>query len=108
MAELCAEYFKSDVAFVMRGSQTTPDIQVLKTRTYWEIKNIKGRGKHTIEDNLRKASKQSSHIVISLLAAPKADVRRVEGKIRSILATKRMSIKSVLLVTKAEKIIDIK
>lgn len=67
VAELCAEYFKSDVAFVMRGSQTTPDIQVLKTRTYWEIKSIKGKGRHMIENNLRRASKQSKNVIISLL-----------------------------------------
>lgn len=103
VAELCAEYFKSDVAFVLRGTQTTPDIRVLKTGAYWEIKNIKGKGRHAVEDNLRKASKQSNRIIISLLMASKLDTHRVEGRIRSVLATRRMPIESVLLITKAGK-----
>lgn len=108
VAEICAEYFRSDVTFVMRGSSTTPDIQVLRTNEFWEIKNIRGNGKHTIEDNLRKACKQSDRTVVSLLVMPKANSRRIEGKIRSVLANRRMPIKSVLLITKAGKVIDIR
>ena len=108
VAELCAEYFQSDVAFVLRNNHTTPDIQVTRMQQFWEIKNIKGGGKHTIEDNLRKASKQSRNIIISLLATSKLDSNRVKGKIKSVLATQRMPIDCVLLITKTGKIIDIK
>ena len=107
VAEICADYFKSDIKFVIRGAATTPDIQVVQTGKLWEIKNIRGCGKHTIEDNLRKASKQSRLIIISLLAAHKLDERRVEGKVRSIIATRRMLIDAVLLITKTGKVIDI-
>lgn len=108
VAEICAGYFQSDIKFVLRGLTTTPDIQIIRTSEFWEIKHIRGRGKHTIEDNLRKASKQSSRVIISLLAAPGADAHRVEGKIRSIIATRRMPIKAVLLITKAGKVVDIR
>lgn len=108
VAEICAKYFQSDIRFIMRGNKTTPDIQIVKTGECWEIKNIKGVGKHTIEDNLRKASKQSPKIIISLLATSKLDSQRVAGKIRSVMATRRMPIDSMLLITKSEKVIDIK
>lgn len=107
VAELCADYFQSDVRFVLRGNSTTPDIQIMRTGECWEIKNVRGNGKHTVEDNLRRASKQSSLVIISLLAAYKSDAHRVEGKIRKVLATRRMPIKSVLLITKTGKVIDI-
>lgn len=107
IAELCAEYFHSDVEYVIRNNHTTPDIKVIKTRQYWEIKNICGSGKHTIEDNLRKASKQSPNVIISLLRSS-ADTQRTIMKIKNILKTKRMPIKRVLLVTKLKTIIDIK
>lgn len=108
VAELCAKHFKSDVSFIVRASCTTPDILVIRTNCFWEIKNIKGSGRHVIEDNLRKASKQSENIIISLLASTKLDSRRVERRIRSVLKTQRMRIKSVLLITRSGKIIDIK
>lgn len=38
------------------GLKPKPDIQVIRTGEYWEIKNLRGNGKHTVEDNLRKAS----------------------------------------------------
>jgi len=67
VARILAQKFQSGIKFVDRGSTRTPDIQVLSTKKYWEIKNAKGDGKLTIEDNLRKAAKQSDNIVISLL-----------------------------------------
>ncbi len=107
VARLCAEKFQSDILFVKRGVATTPDIQVVRTGQFWEIKNIKGNGRHTIEDNLRKASKQSSNVIITLLATSKLDSRRVAQRIGFILNTKRMPLKHVLLITKSDRIIDI-
>lgn len=108
VAQLCAQYFQSDIKFVLRGNTTTPDIFVVRTGEFWEIKNIRGCGRHTIEDNLRKASKQSDKVIISLLVAPKLDASRVKGRIEFILKTRRMPIHSVLLITKTGKVIDIK
>lgn len=108
VAEICALYFKSDVAFVLRGNHTTPDLKVLKTGQFWEIKNIKGNSKHTIEDNLRKADKQSKNVVISLLRASKADVRRTKTRIEYMLSHTKVKFDGVILITKAKEVIDIK
>ena len=108
VAELCAKWFCSDIAFVLRSGHTTPDIKVLKTDQFWEIKNIKSDGKHAIEDNLRKANKQANNIIISLLRSPDKDYSRVESRIRYILKSTNVKFAGVLLATKTGKIIDIK
>lgn len=108
IAEVCANLFQSDIEFVVRGNASTPDIKVLKIGQYWEIKNIRSTGKHAVEDNLRKASKQAKNVIISLLKTQSPDSRRIESRIRHILATKRMPIKRVILITKTGKAIDIK
>ena len=108
VAELCAVYFHSDVTFVLRGTNTTPDIKVLRTRQFWEIKNIRGASKHTVEDNLRKASRQSTNVIVSLLANSKLSSKQAENRIRHILKTQRMPLKRVLLITRSCQIIDIK
>ncbi len=51
---MLAGKFQSDVLFVVCSSLHTPDIQIVKTGDYWEIKNVKGNGKNTIEDNLKR------------------------------------------------------
>ncbi len=108
VAKLCAEKFQSDILFIKQGISTTPDIQVIKTKQFWEIKNIKGNGKHTIEDNLRRASHQSQNVIISLLKSPNITTRQVESRIRYVLKTSNLQIKHVILITKDEKAIDIK
>lgn len=108
VAEICANLFQSDIEFVIRGNASSPDIRVLKMGQYWEIKNIRSAGKHTIEDNLRKASKQAKNVIISLLKTQSADSRRIESRIRRVLATRRMPIERVILITKTGKAIDIK
>ena len=108
VAELLAVKLQSDIAFVLRGSSTTPDIFLLKTKKYWEIKNIKGDGRHTIENNIRQASKQSKNIVISLLKSSNLAASRIESKIRYVLKTTNVKVDHTLLVTKTGKVIDIK
>ena len=107
VAELCAKYFCSDIAFVIRSSTKTPDITVLKTGQNWEIKNLRGNGRHTIEDNLRKASKQSKNIIVSLLRSP-MNARQAEARIKHALNTANYGLKHVALVTKSGKIIMIR
>lgn len=68
VARVLARKFQSDVSFVPSiNALHTPDLQIVRTGEFWEIKNIRGSGKNTIEDNLKKAAKQSSNVVISLL-----------------------------------------
>lgn len=64
VARVLAYKFQSDVRFVApRYSLHTPDLQIVKTNEFWEIKNIRGNGKNTIEDNLK--GQQSNPIMSS-------------------------------------------
>lgn len=108
VARLCAEKFQSDILFVKRGVATTPDIQVVRTGQFWEIKNIRGNGKHMIENNLRRASHQSQNVIVSLLKSPKISALQAESRIRYVLRTTNIHLQHVILITKDEKVIDIK
>lgn len=105
VARVLAEKFQSNVMFIARGSNHTPDIQIVDTAEYWEIKNIRGNSKKTIEDNLRKASKQANNVVISLLRS-KMTSSQASSRINYYLNHAHGNIKHVILVTKKGKTID--
>ena len=102
---LLSKYFNSNIEFIPTGRSTSPDIYVTRLHQLWEIKNIKGNGKHTIQHNLAKAKNQAPRIAISLLRSkmpPHAAVGRIKRELQ-----KPNSIKAVILITKSGKIIDI-
>jgi len=107
VAELMAEHFKSDIKFILRGANTTPDIAVLRYNQIWEIKNIKGNSKRTIQNNLRDADDQSSNVIISLLRTKMAPQQAI-GRINEFFKKGPTKIKKLLLVTKTQKILVIK
>lgn len=107
VAEACTKWFGSDIQFVPRSNKTTPDIVVLATHQDWEIKNIRGNSKYTIEDNLRKASRQSEYVIVSLLKPTKMTPAQALARIKFFLANdKRNRLKGVLLLTKQGTVID--
>ena len=105
VAKILADKFQSDVRFVERSSIHTPDIQVMKTGEYWEVKNVKGNGKLTIEDNLRKATKQSCNVVISLLRS-EMTVEKASSRINWHIKHAPAGLRNIILVTKRGKTID--
>lgn len=107
VAELCTKLFHSNVEFVLRSISSTPDIKVVNGGDLWEIKNIRGRGKHTIEDNLRKAKKQSDKIIISLLKPGSMGTAQALARIKYYLAHNSTGIRRIILITKNQKIIDV-
>lgn len=96
---------KTELFVQPTGSLHTPDLQVVKTGEFWEIKNIRGNGKNTIEDNLKRAAKQSCNVVISLLRS-KMTYTQAAARISHNLDKAHGSIKKVILVTKNGKTID--
>ncbi len=106
VARILARRLQSDMLFVPpSNSLHTPDLQVVKTGEFWEIKNIRGNGKNTIEDNLKKAAKQSSNVVISLLRSKMTYLQAI-SRIRYFLSRPHGNIKQIILVTKGGKAID--
>jgi hypothetical protein len=106
IAEILSKYFKSDIRFIKRASSITSDIHILKLKQDWEIKNIRGNSKHTIEHNLKKAGKQSRNIIISLLRT-KITSQRAKGYIK-IELQKANKIQRLLLITKEHQVLAIK
>ena len=107
VARLCAKKFQSDVIFLPRGPQKTADIKVMKTSVEWEMKNIEGKSRRTIANNLREASKQSPNIIISLLKPGSMDPAAAKSRVQNYLRTNHSNIKHVIIVTKQGQLIDI-
>lgn len=108
IAELMAKYFKSDVKFIKREDvATTPDISVIRHNQRWEIKNIRGNSKRTIQNNLRAADDQSQNVIISLLETRMTQDQAL-GRIREFYATGPVRIKQLLLITKEQKVLVVK
>ncbi len=97
-ASVIARYMGADATFLARDTAKTPDIVIENIE--WEIKSPRGRGKHVIEDQVKRASAQSLYIII--------DARRCKlhiSKIRSQLkfqVSVRPKIKRVLLINKKD------
>jgi len=103
-AGIIAEYLDADATFIARATAKTPDVEIL--RIEWEIKSPLGKSKNTIENQLKRASKQSPYIIV--------DARRCKlhiAKIRSQLHYNvglRKHLKQVLLINKREEVEVIK
>ncbi len=95
-ASIVAEYFGVDATFLVRKNGSTPDCEI--NGIEWEIKSPLGRDKHVIENQIKRASRQSLYIII--------DARHCRlhiAKIRSHLkhnVSLRKHLKSVLLINK--------
>lgn len=103
IAKILAQKFQSDILFIPpTNSLHTPDLQIVKTGEFWEIKNIRGNGKNTIEDNLKKAAKQSRNVVVSLLRS-KMPPSKATARIQHFLSRPHGNIEKIILVTKSHK-----
>ena len=72
----------------------------------WELKSPKGSSKRTLQNNIHKAQSQSKNIIIDLHRI-KLDEQKCISQI-SFEFDKRRSISEILIVTKKNKIIDLK
>ncbi len=102
-AQLLAEHFKTEVEFIARSNQKTPDFRIGSTK--WELKSPTGTGKRNIERQLQIGVKQSKNIVF--------DARRSKihiTKIKSALNYQfklAKSIKRIVLIDKNRNIIEL-
>lgn len=105
-AEILADYFDSEIVFLRRLSSKTPDLFVLKTNVRWELKSPEGSGKHTIQTNLRNASKQSENIIIDL-SRTKITRAQAISRINDYIRNEHSKIRKLKLITKNAQVIDI-
>ena len=102
-AEMLAELFKSDIIFIRRVQSKTPDLFVLKTNICWELKSPIGNGKHTIQNNLRDASKQSENIILDLTRTKMTDKRAI-SRTKDFLKKEQSVVKRLKILTKDKRI----
>jgi hypothetical protein len=104
VANLIANYFELDVEFIVSTTvAVTPDFCI--DGFYWELKTPRGSGKRTIENLLRKASRQAANIIVDL-SYTKMTRKTVEGEILR-QAKKGRKFKRVIIITKTMKVIDL-
>lgn len=84
VAQLCAQYFQSDIKFVLRGNTTTPDIFVARTGEFWEIKNIRGCGRHAIGYNLHDSGELKKLSEINEAALIDAQTDDIVNQLRNL------------------------
>jgi hypothetical protein len=82
----------------------TPDI--LMDGTKWEIKAPISNGSRVIEHALRSATKQSPNVIIDLRRCAIPDERALRQI--TFTAKKRTALKHLIIITKSQKIVDLK
>ncbi|MBQ3445646.1 hypothetical protein IJG29_02895 [Candidatus Saccharibacteria bacterium] len=105
-ASILANHFKSDVIFLKTRQSKNPDLYVIKTNIRWELKSPIGKGKRTIQNNLREANKQSENIIIDFSRIRLSEKQGI-SRTKEYLRTERHSIKRLKIITKSHQIIDI-
>jgi len=103
-ASIIAEYLRADAVFIARNAAKTPDVNI--DGVEWEIKSPLGSSKHTIETQLKRASKQAAYVVIDARRC-KIHIAKIRSQLRHHGAIKK-HIKRILLITKAEMVEEIK
>jgi hypothetical protein len=84
----------------------SPDVQIDGRR--WEIKSPCGSSKRTIENNFRKAQKQSGNIIFDLRRI-RLDENAAITKIKRELSLQRSGrIRRIIIITKNNKLLDMK
>ena len=101
-ARILANHFKSDVEFISRTSNKTPDIKIGNLRM--EIKSPTGKGKRNIQHTLQYAIKQSSVVVFDARRS-KIHIARIRRELaRQFKMTKIL--KKLILIEKDGKVVD--
>ena len=104
-ARIVAEYFHSDLVFIRKSNNSTPDLKVKKTKQVWELKSPLGNGKRTMANNIRAASHQSTNIILDLSRC-KMNNDRAISRIRSFLEGSDAHISKLLVIDKKGNTLD--
>lgn len=103
VAEVLAEHFKIDIEFVPATERNTPDFLI--DGMLWELKSPQGKGRNNIQRQLKYALKQSQNIIISAHRS-KLHINKIKGEL-TIQFKKTRSLKRLLLIDKAGKVVEI-
>ena len=103
-AYILLNYFKTDIKFVPRSNQKTPDFLI--NGLHWELKTPVGTGKYNIQHLLHSVIQQSKNIIVDARYS-KMHLSRIVSELKrhSTLTTK--GINNLIVITKGKKILVI-
>ena len=102
-AYILNDFFKSDVKFVVRSDNKTPDFLI--KGLYWELKSPTGNGKYNLQHALRSAAKQSENVIIDARFS-KIHINKIKNELNYQFKRSR-NIKRLLLIDKQKNVVEI-
>lgn len=102
---LLLDYFDADITCINAGNGKTPDLRIKGTE--WELKSPRGNGVRTIDNIMKKATKQSKNIILDF-SRIKMNGNQALSRTRYYLRNNKHGIKKLIVITKSHKIIDFK
>ena len=102
-AYILIDFFNSDIKFVVRNDNKTPDF-LIKGK-YWELKSPTGNGKYNLQHALRNAAKQSENIIIDARFS-KNHINKIKNEL-SYQFKHSKNIKRLLLIDKQKNVVEI-
>jgi len=102
-AYILIDFFNSDIKFVVRNNNKTPDF-LIKGK-YWELKSPTGNGKYNLQHALRNAAKQSGNIIIDARFS-KNHINKIKNELNYQFKHSK-NIKRLLLIDKQKNIVEI-
>ncbi|MBR5046226.1 hypothetical protein IKX73_01175 [Candidatus Saccharibacteria bacterium] len=102
---LLLDYFDTDITCISPGFGKTPDIRIKGIE--WELKSPQGNGIKTIENILKKATKQSNNIILDF-SRIKMNGNQALSRTRYYLHNNKHRIQRLIVITKNHKVIDFK
>lgn len=100
---LLLDYFNTDITCIHPGAGKTPDLRIKGVG--WEIKSPQGDGARTIENILKKATKQSDNIILDF-SRIKMNGNQALSRTRYYLRNNKHGIKNLIVITKNHEVID--
>lgn len=103
-AYILSDFFKSDVKFIPRDNQKTPDFLI--KGIHWELKTPIGTGKYNIQHLLHAAVQQSKNIIVDARFS-KMHITRIKSELKFHSSITTKGIRRLLLITKDKKVLEI-
>ena len=100
---LLLDYFDTDITCINPGTGKTPDLKI--NGIEWELKSPQGNGIKTIENILKKATKQSKNIILDF-SRIKMNGNQALSRTKYYLHSNKHGIKKLIIITKNHKVID--
>lgn len=102
-ADILATFFQTDVEFIPRSNQKTPDFLIDGRK--WELKSPTGKGKNNIQHQLQAGLKQSDNIIFDARRS-KISIIKIRGELNRQFHLSK-NIRRLVLIQKDKSVIEL-